>query len=92
MLQNVMFRFVFIALELSPASLYDVIEKQSNQEFAELRKLIPPKTIMYEIMAGIQHLHSLKIVHRGIPSTKKKRHQTSKYSVLVYKTTQDPDI
>jgi serine/threonine protein kinase len=64
-IRSLIIRFVFIALELSPASLYDVIEGR-NEEMTTLRNLIPPKQILHEIMLGIRHLHSLKIVHRDI--------------------------
>lgn len=59
-------RFVFIALELSPASLYDVIEQQNSSKLEELKKSINPKQVLYQIMLGINHLHSLKMVHRYV--------------------------
>ncbi|TPX65206.1 hypothetical protein SpCBS45565_g05324 [Spizellomyces sp. 'palustris'] len=58
--------FMYIALELCPASLYDVIEKPHEAFCAELRTKLKPAVVLYQIMAGIRHLHSLKIVHRDI--------------------------
>lgn len=60
------YRFVFIALELCPASLFDIIEQQSSEEMSRLRNLLTPKQILRQIMLGLRHLHSLKIVHRDV--------------------------
>ncbi|CAG8538474.1 9792_t:CDS:2 [Dentiscutata heterogama] len=60
-------RFLYIALELCPASLYDLIERGSTFQHAHLlASLHPPSKILYQIVAGLHHLHSMKIVHRDI--------------------------
>lgn len=59
-------RFMYIALELCPSSLYDVVENQMSQLHAELRTRLNPKHTISQIIAGLQHLHSLNIVHRDI--------------------------
>ena len=56
--------FLFIALELCPASLADIIEKPS--EYRELSAQLNPKRALFQITSGLQHLHSLSIVHRDI--------------------------
>ncbi|KAI9814766.1 MAG: bifunctional endoribonuclease/protein kinase ire1 [Pycnora praestabilis] len=58
--------FLFIALELCPASLQDVVEKP--QEFPALAQasLLDLPNVLYQIAAGVRHLHSLKIVHRDL--------------------------
>lgn len=56
--------FLFIALELCPASLADIIEKPS--EYQELSAQLNPKRALFQIASGLQHLHSLSIVHRDI--------------------------
>ncbi|KAI9201812.1 uncharacterized protein BJ171DRAFT_516596 [Polychytrium aggregatum] len=58
--------FMHIALELCPGSLADVIEKVTDPKFGQLRLLMKPKLVLFQIMSGIHHLHQLKIVHRDI--------------------------
>ena len=56
--------FLFIALELCPASLAEIIEKPG--EYRELSAALNPKRALFQIASGLQHLHSLSIVHRDI--------------------------
>ncbi|KAF9127065.1 bifunctional endoribonuclease/protein kinase ire1 [Mortierella sp. 14UC] len=59
-------RFLYIALELCSASLDDVIERGHMQPFRDLSATLEPQKILYQIISGVHHLHSLKIVHRDI--------------------------
>lgn len=56
--------FLFIALELCPASLADVIERPA--EWQELCAMLKPKRCLWQIASGVHHLHSLSIVHRDM--------------------------
>jgi serine/threonine-protein kinase/endoribonuclease IRE1 len=58
--------FLYIALELCPASLADVIEKpQLHRDLAQGGERDLPN-VLYQITNGLQHLHSLRIVHRDL--------------------------
>ncbi|KAL0091485.1 kinase-like domain-containing protein [Phycomyces blakesleeanus] len=59
-------RFLFIALELCYGSLHDCMERSLPIADMQLFDQINPANILQQMMAGIQHLHSLKIVHRDI--------------------------
>ncbi|KAJ9074627.1 bifunctional endoribonuclease/protein kinase ire1 [Entomophthora muscae] len=56
-------QFMYLALELCPTSLHGLIE---NSHTITHPIQIAPRTILYQIMCGVHHLHQLKIVHRDI--------------------------
>jgi serine/threonine-protein kinase/endoribonuclease IRE1 len=58
--------FLYIALELCPASLAEVIDKpQLHRELAQAGERDLPD-VLYQITNGLRHLHSLRIVHRDL--------------------------
>lgn len=62
--QELTHNFLYIALEQCPASLADLVERPV--EHAQLAQYLEPRNAFKQITAGLQHLHSLSIVHRDI--------------------------
>ena len=58
--------FLYIALELCPASLLDVIERPRDFPALVPSSGLNTPNILKQITSGIHYLHTLKIVHRDI--------------------------
>jgi serine/threonine-protein kinase/endoribonuclease IRE1 len=56
--------WLYIALELCPASLADLIDRPA--EFPDLVKLFDPQAALRGVVQGVRHLHELKVCHRDI--------------------------
>lgn len=58
--------FLYIALELCPASLADVIENPNQDQWRDISINFDPKKTLKQITSGLRHLHGLKLIHRDI--------------------------
>lgn len=58
--------FLYIALELCPASLADIIENPDRDAWRDIAINFDPKKALKQITSGLRHLHALKLVHRDI--------------------------
>ena len=58
--------FLYIALELCPASLLDVIERPQDFPALVPSNGLNTPNVLKQITSGINYLHTLKIVHRDI--------------------------
>ncbi|KAH0578511.1 hypothetical protein H2248_003652 [Termitomyces sp. 'cryptogamus'] len=64
--QEAQANFLYIALELCPASLADIIENPDRDQWRDIAIAFEPKKALREITSGLRHLHALKLVHRDI--------------------------
>ncbi|KIM41614.1 hypothetical protein M413DRAFT_445589 [Hebeloma cylindrosporum] len=58
--------FLYIALELCPASLADIVENPDREQWRDIAINFDPKKALRQVGSGMRHLHALKLVHRDI--------------------------
>ncbi|KAF9467138.1 hypothetical protein BDZ94DRAFT_1287849 [Collybia nuda] len=58
--------FLYIALELCPGSLADIVECPDRDQWRDIAINFDPKKALKQITSGLRHLHALKLVHRDI--------------------------
>jgi serine/threonine-protein kinase/endoribonuclease IRE1 len=58
--------FLYIALELCPASLADIVESPEREQWRDIAINFDPKKALRQVASGMRHLHALKLVHRDI--------------------------
>ncbi|KAJ7248573.1 kinase-like domain-containing protein [Mycena haematopus] len=58
--------FLYIALELCPATLADIIETPDRDAWRDIAMAFDPKRALRQIASGLWHLHGLKLIHRDI--------------------------
>ncbi|KAF8208439.1 kinase-like domain-containing protein [Mycena galopus ATCC 62051] len=58
--------FLYISLELCPATLADIIETPDRDAWRDISVAFDPKCALRQIISGLRHLHNLNLIHREI--------------------------
>ena len=58
--------FTYMALELCVGTIDDYVMKKDIEQVHLMRKILKLEDIFWQICCGVEHLHSLNIVHRDI--------------------------